>query len=68
VKGNVHRTWAAFLRGCPLLPYLLPIKTAQHHTVLSWYTYSGVPLSCISCSVFTTDLYTHAHTDRCASQ
>jgi transposase len=29
--------------GCshPLLPYLLPTKTVQRHTVLSWYTYSG---------------------------
>ena len=53
VTGNVHRTWAAFLCGCPLLPYLLPTKTAQRHAVLSWYMYSGLPPSCNSCSVFT---------------
>jgi len=41
--------------GCshPLLPYLLPTKTAQHHAVLSWYTYSGAPPSCNWCSIFT---------------
>jgi len=27
VTGNVHRTWAAFLCGYPLLSYLLPTKT-----------------------------------------
>ena len=53
VTGNVHRAWTAFLCGYPLLPYLLPTKTAQHHAVLSWYTYSGAPPSCNSCSVFT---------------
>jgi len=53
VTGNVHRTWTAFLCGYPLLPYLLPTKTAQRHAVLSWNTYSGVPPSCNSCSVFT---------------
>jgi len=53
VTGNVHRTWAAFLCGYPLLPYLSPTKTAQRHTVLSWYTYSGAPPSCNWCSVFT---------------
>jgi len=52
VTGNVHRTWAAFLYGYPMLPYLLPTKTAQRHAVLSWYTYSGAP-SCDWCSVFT---------------
>jgi len=31
VTGNVHRTWAAFICGYPLLPNLLPTKTAQHH-------------------------------------
>jgi hypothetical protein len=41
--------------GCshPLLPYLLPTKTAQRHAVLSWYTYLGAPPSCKWCSVFT---------------
>ena len=41
--------------GCshPLLPYLLPTKTAQRHAVLSWYMYSGAPPSCNWCSVFT---------------
>ena len=53
VTGNVHRTWAAFLCGYHLLPYLLPTKTAQCHAVLSWYTYSGAPPSCNGCSVFT---------------
>ena len=56
VTGNVHRTWAAFLCGCPLLPYLLPTKTAQRHAVLSWYTIQGrrhlvtVVLSLQSCA------------------
>jgi len=53
VTGNVHRAWVSFLCEYPLLPYLLPTKTAQCHTVLSWYTYSGAPPSCNSCSVFT---------------
>jgi hypothetical protein len=53
VTGNAHRTWAAFLCGYPLLPYLLPTKTAQRRAVLSWYTYSGAQPSCNSCSVFT---------------
>jgi hypothetical protein len=53
VTGNAHRTWAAFLWGYPLLPCLLPTKTAQRHAVLSWYTYSGAPPSCNSCTVFT---------------
>ena len=53
VTGNVHRTWAAFLCGYPLLPYLLPMKTAQRHAVLSWYMYSGAPPSCNGCFVFT---------------
>jgi len=46
---------AATAIGCshPLLPYLLPIKTAQHHAVLSWYTYSGALPSCNWCSIFT---------------
>jgi hypothetical protein len=49
VTGNVHRTWAAFHCGYPLLPYLVPKKKiAQRHAVLSWYT-----PSCNSCSVFT---------------
>ena len=26
VTGNVHRTWAAFLCGYPLLPYFFPQK------------------------------------------
>jgi hypothetical protein len=51
VTGNVHRTWAAFLYGYPLPPYLLPTKTAQRHAVLLWYTYSGSPPSCNSCPV-----------------
>ena len=53
VTGNVHRTWTAFRCGYPLLPYLLPTKTAQRHAVLLWYTYSGAPPSCNSCSVST---------------
>jgi len=53
MTGNVHRTWTAYLCGYPLLPYLLPTKTAQRHAVLSWYTYSGVPPSCDGYSVFT---------------
>jgi len=53
MKGNVHRTWAAFIYVYTLLPYLLPMKTAQRHAVLSWYTYSGAPPSCNGCSVFT---------------
>ena len=53
VTGNVHRTWAAFIYGYPLLPYFLPTKTAQRHAVLSWYTYSGARPSCNWCSVFT---------------
>ena len=53
VTGNVHRTWIAFICGNPLLSYLLPIKTAQRHPVLLWYTYSGAPPSCNSCSVST---------------
>ena len=53
MTGNVHRTRAAFLCGYHLLPYLLPTKNAQRHSVLSWYTYSGAPPSCNSCSVFT---------------
>ena len=53
MTGNVHRTWTEFLCGYPLLPYLLPIKTAQRHAVLSWYTYSGAPPSCNGYSVFT---------------
>jgi len=52
VTVNVHCTWAAFLCGYPLLPYLLPTKTAQCHAVLSWYMYSGAPPFCNSCSVF----------------
>jgi hypothetical protein len=28
VTGNVHRTWAAFPCGYPLLPYFLPTKNA----------------------------------------
>jgi len=52
MTGNVHRTWAAFLRGYPLLPYLLPTKTAQCHAVLSWYTYSGAPPPFNGCPVF----------------
>jgi transposase len=45
---------AAITIGCShlLLPYLLPTKTAQHHTVLSWYKYSGEPPSCNWCSIF----------------
>ena len=54
VTSNVHRTWAAFLCGYPLLSYRLPTKTAQRHAVLSWYTYSGAPPSCNGYSVFTT--------------
>jgi hypothetical protein len=53
VTGNVHRTWAAFVCGYPLLPYRLPTKTAQRHVVLLWYTSSGAPPSCNSCSVST---------------
>jgi hypothetical protein len=49
----VHRTWAAFLCGYQLPPYLLPTNTAQRHALLSRYTYSGAPPSCKSCSVFT---------------
>ena len=30
-----------------------PTKTAQRHAVLLWYTYSGAPPSCNSCSVST---------------
>ena len=52
VMDNVHCTWAAFLCGYPLLPYLLPTKTAHRHAFLSWYTYSGAPLSYNSCSIF----------------
>ena len=52
VTGNVHRTWAAFLCGYPLLPYFLPTKN-ERHAVLSWYTYSGAPPSCNSCYVCT---------------
>jgi len=63
VTGNVHRTWAAFIYGYPLLPYFLPTKTAQRHAVLSWYTYSGALPSCNWCSVFS-----HAHTDHCTPQ
>jgi hypothetical protein len=50
---------AATATGCshPLLPYVLPTKTAQCHTVLSWYTYSEAPPSCDWSSVFS-----HAHT------
>ena len=50
---SVHRTWAAFLCGYPLLPYLLPTKTAQRHAVLSWYTHSWALPSFNGCSVFT---------------
>jgi hypothetical protein len=53
VTGNVHCTWTAFLCGYPLMPYLLPTKTAQLHAILSWYTYSWTPPSCNWCSVFT---------------
>ena len=53
MTDNVHRTWAEFLCGYPLLPCFLPTKTAQRHAVLLWYTYSGAPPSCNSCSVFT---------------
>ena len=53
VTGNVHRTWAAFLCGYPLLPYFLPIKKAQRHAVLSWYMYSRAPPSCNGCYVCT---------------
>ena len=58
---NFHRTWAAFLCGYRLLPYLLPTKTAQHHAVLSWYTYSGSPPSCNGYSVFTVIAYRSLH-------
>ena len=53
VTGNVRRTRAAFVCGYPLLPYLLPTKTAGRHAVLSWYTYSGAPPFCNSCSLLT---------------
>src|SRR5215475_13132839 len=46
--------WAAFRCEYPLLhPYFLPTKNAQHHAVLSWYMYSGVPPSSNSCYICT---------------
>jgi len=33
VTGNVHRIWAAFLYGYPLLPYLLPTKKPHNATL-----------------------------------
>ena len=53
MTGNVRRTLAASLCGYPLLPYLLPIKTAQRHAFLSRCTYSGAPPSFNRCSVYT---------------
>jgi len=53
VTRNVQPTRAAFLCGYSLLPYLFPTKITKRHTVLSWYTYSGAPPSCNSCSVLT---------------
>jgi hypothetical protein len=60
--------WAAFLcahmGSIPLWISFASIffahKNAQCHAVLSWYMYSGAPQLL--------RLYSHAHTDRCASQ
>ena len=35
MTGNVHRTWAAFLCGYPLLPYLLHSKTTHNATLFN---------------------------------
>jgi len=52
-RVTIDAVATAIGRSHPLLPYLLPTKTAQRLAVLSWYTYSGAPPSCNWCSIFT---------------